>query len=187
MSQKKEASAIYIRTRKMAMGIAKLCWASYWRRVWIIQEFVMANDYVILCGNYFVKKRRFEEVLELTVTELVARGQAYCSWVGFQEDDHPTHRTFWSPAFEMIKLRETRLKGVTTTLAEWMRLCVMNDFRATDPRDYVYALLGISNDCTGMITPDYTKAVKDVFKRTVGVVCYHQKYEDLCGKRDALT
>lgn len=169
--QENKARAIFTNTRKVAMGLAALCCASYWRRVWIIQEFVAASDYVILCGNYFVTKRRFEKVLDLTVTKPMARGRVYCSWLGFSKTDHPTHRAFWSPSLQMISLRETKMKSAKTRLAEWVRLCLDNKFRATEPRDYVYALLGISDDCTGKITPDYTKSARGVLIDAAFVMC----------------
>ncbi|KAH7626888.1 hypothetical protein B0T09DRAFT_323905 [Sordaria sp. MPI-SDFR-AT-0083] len=52
-------------SEKMSFGLMLLCWASYWRRVWIIQEFVLAKDYVILCGNGAITKERFENALEM--------------------------------------------------------------------------------------------------------------------------
>lgn len=52
-------------SEKMSFGLMLLCWASYWRRVWIIQEFVLAKDYVILCGNCAITKERFENALEM--------------------------------------------------------------------------------------------------------------------------
>lgn len=36
-------------------------------------------------------------------------------------------------------------------------------FMATDPRDLVYALLEISEDCEGRIEPDYSKSAEEVY------------------------
>lgn len=49
-------------------------------------------------------------------------------------------------------------------LQTWVLICIDGDFQATDKRDYIYAVLGISaNFQNGDIVPDYNKSLVDVF------------------------
>ena len=68
-------------TSEEEQGIIDLCYdATYWRRVWILQEFVLARDYVVLCNRMFVRKECFEQALSIiqccsTLCGILERGQ----------------------------------------------------------------------------------------------------------------
>ena len=144
----------HLKMFRMFHGLEALTHAPYWRRVWIIQEFVTASDYVILCGNHFVEKRRFEGVLKLPLSWGIEDNFGIIPPLGVAPS---------SPAFRLIKLRDKRVKKETTSLPRWVSLYVDDEFGATDPKDYVYALLGISDNCTGRIMADYTRSTKDIY------------------------
>lgn len=58
----------------------------------------------------------------------------------------------------------TAILAATSSLAEW--LTTTPDFRATDPRDQVFGLLGLvgeANPHNAKIVPDYTKSVAQVY------------------------
>ncbi|KAK3345339.1 heterokaryon incompatibility protein-domain-containing protein [Neurospora tetraspora] len=44
-----------------------LCEATYWKRIWILQEFVLARDYVVLCNRALATKEVFERALKILI------------------------------------------------------------------------------------------------------------------------
>ena len=140
-------------------GIRQLCEMGYWRRVWILQEVVLARNYVVICNQDFVSMDNFERALGVLCQDVwnVSRDTRNC--------------VLWlpeSPANEIIAWRKS--KGKSSPLAGWVRICVRCYFKATEPRDYVYALLGISDDCEGWIVPDYTLSVTEVYSLAIRLI-----------------
>ncbi|EAA27267.2 HET-domain-containing protein [Neurospora crassa] len=155
-------------SRKERQGITDLyCNATYWRRVWILQEFVLARDYVVLCNRAFVTKRCFE------------RGPKIARWWSVKEarrksrahTNRPSPVLFWkAPVERMIALRNLFPRPSEVwepsgpTLDKWLDTVYSYGFKATDPRDYVFALLGISHDRDDLeIVPNYELSTSEVY------------------------
>ncbi|EAA27268.2 HET-domain-containing protein [Neurospora crassa] len=156
--------------RNVSRGIAEFCEASYWRRVWIVQEFVMARDCLLLCNDAFVTKYEFEKVLDLMAAIRKIRGlyeaiRVLGAW--WPSDAGGVHLALETPAHDIQRLKEAKLRKKKTPLSEWLNMCAAKKFKATDPRDYVYAFLEISDDCSGKIIPDYTKSTLEVYTGTM--------------------
>ncbi|KAJ4395057.1 hypothetical protein N0V85_006692 [Neurospora sp. IMI 360204] len=157
--------------RDVSKGIAEFCEASYWRRVWIVQEFVMARDYLLLCNDAVVTKDEFEKVLDIVAVVRRIRGlyqtlrELDAMW---PSDAGGVHLALEIPAHDLHRLKEAaKLGKAKTPLSKWLDMCAAKKFKATDPRDYVYAFLGISDDCAGKIVPDYTKSTWEVYTGTM--------------------
>ncbi|KAK3490900.1 heterokaryon incompatibility protein-domain-containing protein [Neurospora hispaniola] len=137
-------------------GIRQICEMGYWRRVWILQEVVLARNYMVICNQDFVTMNRFERALALLCKH---------TWKTKLRE-----LVLWlpeSPAQEIMTLRSSR--GTASSLIQWVKICVRCRFGATDPRDYVYALLGLSDDCEGKIEPDYSRSAREVYSSTVAL------------------
>lgn len=151
-------------------GIQQICEMGYWRRVWILQEIVLARDYMVICNQDFVTMNILERALALLCKH---------TWKTKLRE-----LVLWlpeSPAQEIMTLRSSR--GIASSLIEWVRICVRCRFGATDPRDYVYALLGISDDCEGKTEPDYSRSAREVYSSAVAVIANKAEgyNEILCG------
>lgn len=110
---------------------------SYWGRVWIVQELVLAQEIVFHCG---------EEDIVWSPSLLSS-----LRLVGFLH----------SPAGLILSLRDRRR---TNSLLVLMRNCY--SAQATDTRDKVFALLGIADDISPDTIPvDYTVAVDGLKKQ----------------------
>ncbi|KAK3984639.1 heterokaryon incompatibility protein-domain-containing protein [Cladorrhinum sp. PSN332] len=116
--------------------------------LWSIQEIFWAQSYVVRCGEkQEVPGDRFEESLSVL------------------------HGTEWElglrNTFANVHRMRRKHAGGNNPLVWWLGSCRLGGFQATDKRDFVYALLGISQDCRdGRVTivPNYSsKGVKDVF------------------------
>jgi len=140
----------------------------YWKRVWIIQELVCAKDAVVLCGNSTVP---FSAILNFhqSVNEV---GEA-CHWPNVARDI--TLRTVPSPYItEIDSLKTFRDRSIETsqssspeklnTLAGLLYDSPVRE--ATDPRDRIYALLGIMDDINNnnaCIPVDYNLTVEQLY------------------------
>lgn len=151
-------------------GIRQICEMGYWRRVWILQEVVLARNYMVICNQDFVTMDRFERSLALLCKHVwTTKFREFLLWL-------PE-----SPAQEIMALRSSR--GAASSLIQWVRICVRCWFGATDPRDYVYALLGILDDCEGKIEPDYSRSAREVYSSAIAVIGNKAEgyNESLCG------
>ncbi|KAM7187719.1 Heterokaryon incompatibility protein (HET) domain containing protein [Naviculisporaceae sp. PSN 640] len=125
---------------------------SYWSRVWIVQEFFLAKSLEIRCGTKAVSYDEFENYIE--VLSLA---------------DKQFRKTYWgrrissAPAYAHISARliqpapDTDYKPFNNHLLMWLRRSYDCKSQASNPRDYIYALVGVSDDCVrGELVPDYT-------------------------------
>lgn len=118
---------------------------SYWDRAWIIQEFVLGRRVILLCG---------QRVFSVDEIQYSGNGDA---------------------KFFMLRNLRFKLKGTRTmnylplSLLDVLKL--LGQSLATDPRDLVYASLGLlSNRESQGIEPDYTLSPCEVFCRALGLI-----------------
>jgi F0F1-type ATP synthase beta subunit len=64
--------------------------------------------------------------------------------------------------------KENKVHSVNR-LEWWLSVCLITgDLQASEPRDIIYAMLGISSDCqNGELLADYEKPIQDVYVETV--------------------
>ena len=67
---------------------------------------------------------------------------------------------------------------VGNPLSLWLRVSTDLGFMASEPRDYIYAFLGIACDCQeGQIVPDYHKGVLEVYLEALTICNNPSKLE----------
>jgi hypothetical protein len=125
-------------------SILALCTRSYWRRVWIQQEIYLAQRFNVHCGSLCIPHRQFCSSLK------ILRGRRDIAQ---------------SPAFPLSQFYARRDDKL---LHRWLRMGIKSDLQTSEPRDFIYAMLGISADCeNGEIVPDYAKPLTQVYAETV--------------------
>ena len=115
----------------------------YWSRVWIIQEIIAASKVVVYCGSSSTKLENIEMVLKRTAEgkEFLRRGQV--------------------PNFEAF--RKSQISGKASPLVKL--LMSSRASLATDPRDKVFAMLGIASDGEELIPlPNYKQPLDSVLE-----------------------
>jgi hypothetical protein len=112
-------------------------------RVWIIQEISLAKDAILLCGDWEIPWATLFAAFE--VLQVLPIGGRDVVDLGFDR----LQRLGWS---------KENLSG--TPLVAW--LFVHRGAGATNPRDHVYALIGLADDGADFKV-DYTKPVSEVF------------------------
>ena len=130
--------------------IAKLFTRPWWSRVWTFQEGLAANgDSLVLCGQRTVA---WQTVLQ-ALGDLLKCARRY--------PDAALHRFRYF--LEVNRLRRSAQE------VHLDRLVFASSYReATDPRDYVYALLGLVNDTSyESIDLDYSKPVSWAYQQAM--------------------
>ncbi|KAK3493201.1 heterokaryon incompatibility protein-domain-containing protein [Neurospora crassa] len=136
-------------------------------QVWILQEFVMARDYVVLCNRLFVTKEYFERGLSIADwwSRSGPRGMTDTGSLG----DWSAYDIAYGAPLAIIALRSLLAISSGPTLYNWLATVYIYGFKATDPRNYVFALLGISGD-GAEIVPDYELATSEVYCMAISIM-----------------
>ncbi|KAG6999552.1 hypothetical protein G7Y79_00034g069750 [Physcia stellaris] len=131
----------------------------WWKRVWTIQEVALSSQVYILCGS----ERMPWEVLENVATVLTMK-------LGFSPPlDHFTMKNILEILSLRWHYRQLHLDDKATlsriSLIDLISMSRIAGYKCTDPRDYVFGMLGMTEDAIAKrITVDYEKStVRTVF------------------------
>ncbi|KAE9375181.1 HET-domain-containing protein, partial [Stipitochalara longipes BDJ] len=126
---------------------------TYWSRIWIVQEYLLAGETVIQCGWDYIDGKRFDEAVSIA-GELFDRRKA--------DDPKPVpeiqkclERIVKSPG---IKIPRSRNSDHKRLLLELMETCKSS--KSCDPHDRIYAILGLASDVPPeAILVDYERSI----------------------------
>ncbi|CAI9630242.1 unnamed protein product [Alternaria burnsii] len=147
---------------ELCNGLSLLLSRPWFKRVWILQEIANAKKASILCGTKSIRARTFA----LAPSLIGIKPQRHCQAVLDIMPGSLREKTWWAENRDLYNL-----------------LLKFSESEASDPRDKVYALLGISSDAqdTKSLRPDYTKDLKKVIYDTSWVLFgpWDYKYETM--------
>lgn len=155
----------------------------YWKRVWIIQELAYARSITLVCGSQSLDWSRFQ----------VAITRDNCDQFPNSDDENHWFCNFLQEsgiAFLQNNRGRARLPdrafGFEARSATLLRTLESAwDFQSSDPRDKIYALLGLPSldDDMGLPPLDYSKSVSHIFctmakaiikyERALSILCLH--------------
>lgn len=151
-------------SREEIKVIGELLRRSWFRRKWVIQEFCLAGSVEIYCGK-LVLGTNIAAFTALMASPVIRKAQA--------QGDIP-----WTALFELRPwivreraYRSNRIHLATLIDATW-------DFGTEDPRDAIFALLGILPPKTGrknvhgVIAANYSRCISDIFTEAAKI-CVH--------------
>lgn len=140
-------------------GLRELLARPWFRRVWILQEVALARAGIIFCGTKSVSTRLFSLAPQL----LEAETDPHCQAVLDIMPNPWREKSWWSKSPDLRTL-----------------LLNFGDSKATEPRDLVYALRGMSSDVRerNNIFPDYEKSEESLVREVVQFI-EHCEPEDL--------
>ena len=138
-------------------GFLSLLHRNWFKRVWIIQETANARAAKIVCGGSSISANIFAlmpSLLEITP-------DPHCQPILDIMPGHLRNSSWWA-----------RKRDLYTMLVKFRKS------KATDPRDNIYALLGISSDVcdTNLLKANYEKDLQDVIFDTTSFLL---KFNDL--------
>ena len=151
-----------------ANEIVEIAMRSWWRRSWVIQEIAKSRRVIFQCGSALASWKGFYSVVEGLPLDIVYRTflQMFDVLRMFPKDESIGERG---------KIREHRMELLD--LLQRFRYCI-----ATDPRDKVYSLLGLSSDVEqGDIGIDYMLPPQEVYKDVVRFFLARHKTLDILG------
>jgi hypothetical protein len=150
------------------IALIQLLQSPWWRRAWIYQEFIVASEANFLHGGVAISWQDFATVMNHLIKSGHGLGEALSQnvvkWFNDLQDqpslEETLHRLSKITGDERAQLVPTSILiqrkfhwKRPADLKVWLecgRLC-----RTSDPRDKVYAFLGLARECYN-ITPDYS-------------------------------
>lgn len=146
-------------------AIERLFLRPWFRRVWVLQEAALNTNVTFVCGTKAVHK----DSLCLGVSILLVLAIELCTsnpsvardtplWGTLSGANFIFRRTMHLVASDKKEFRlETLLLDTATNLGEWA-------YESTDPRDRIFALLGLSSDSGALgVSADYSRECKTVY------------------------
>jgi hypothetical protein len=154
-------------TEEEVIALYALLKRPWFRRAWVIQEVSLAKEVLITCGDQELDWESFHSGVKcvglITIHQVYGRTELYHSV--YSMHDVRSHFESEHTGHELLPL--------------------LNDFRhflATDPRDKVFALIGVSNidpDRTNL-APDYRSSPEEIYVRLAkAILGSHDKLDIL--------
>lgn len=134
-------------------ALASIFQSRWFRRVWVIQEVVMAADAMVLCGSYSISWMTLDAFLDALNTHHFAISLVTAGGT------NGVNGTLTIPRIKA--LREGIKSGTVYRFLDI--LSVTRDLQATDPRDKIYSLFSLVQG-KHMPTPDYSIPADDLFR-----------------------
>ena len=132
----------------------------WFERLWIVQEIIMASgEMILLCGNFSITWNTLAEVVVTIETNGLSRLILQNIDNGEGDSDAPGGLLNTACVHAMKKMRNLR-RPIDLQFA--LIYCLR--FKATDPRDKLFALLGLATDADDpVLLPNYRATVREVF------------------------
>ncbi|KAL0944475.1 uncharacterized protein CTRU02_202362 [Colletotrichum truncatum] len=140
----------------------------WFRRTWVIQEVVLGDDVVVMCGNDAVHFFTFERC--------VWGIWKYFEALGDYADDHLAVRGLWNVT-RLLDIREEFWEHGEIRFERLVETAYHCE--ASDPRDMVFGFLGIADNTRPVPEPTYTAPFEDVYRWTAEALLCHGKSLDL--------
>ncbi|KAL8771407.1 MAG: hypothetical protein Q9209_003075 [Squamulea sp. 1 TL-2023] len=142
-------------------ALGKLFRRSWYKRIWILQEVSASANAIVVCGSQSV----------LWTTFCFAAAYIFYR-AGRKPGPSPIRDTGYESLFSLCSFLFNRSRSEVTRRRETGLLRLLTQFRhceATDPRDKVYALLGMASDMPddANLKPNYAKPVAEVYRDLV--------------------
>ena len=126
---------------------------AWFSRVWIIQEMVLASQATVLLGPHCFP---FDVILAYMPAILNLGLPRFTTSRTNEEHNVSCHATM-----AILNLTDMRLRRKSRRLVELLGRFRMS--HSSDPRDKVYALIGLAQEMDQALTIDYSNSVKDVY------------------------
>ncbi|KAI1284706.1 hypothetical protein F5Y07DRAFT_405452 [Xylaria sp. FL0933] len=142
-------------------GVCEIAGRSYWRRLWVIQEFFLSNTGAWLCyGDRFCLVSIFFEAVAFFFQNLQQARSALCAATGGASEDWLQNL---SAVESFLYLENFKHGGVA--YSNILHLLDMGrKAKQFDPRDKVYGLLGMLEDKVHVL-PDYRLSLSEVYRK----------------------
>jgi len=142
------------------LALKKLLQNPWFDRCWVVQEFTLASKVLLMYGGHYLDWKALGSLISFFIQE-----QSTLTSMTFVRDGEHTSTLpvgFFN-AEMMARFRRMYHQNETLQLHKVLRSCIA--FRATNPRDRVFALQGIT-EAAKMIPIDYELGIEEVLINT---------------------
>jgi hypothetical protein len=154
----------------------------YWKRIWIVQEITNAHSVEIHCGSNSLSWQTIDriELNKKTIKDIslpLRTVERYTSLFAKGAIRRIMNQRKWTRHY----IRSQGLEHSSTSFLNLLER--FRDFNCTDPRDKIYALLGLASIDKNMPLPkpDYSKSVSEVYCATArAIIQYTRDLTILC-------
>ena len=151
-------------SREKLKTFTRFAQSRWFSRAWTLQEVALASNLIVLCGHREISWTEIAAAFEFLAT---SGWEVTITELAFDIAGIPKHNVYFQRAditsicSKVPMISSFRHKKCKRTL--WDLLTAMRDRKAGDPRDVIYAAMGICDIPISNIIPDYTKPVSQVF------------------------
>jgi hypothetical protein len=124
----------------------------YWKRIWILQEFILANDLVIQCGRFKISWNTFWKVWSRLLC-LSPERVPHIRDLGHLRTDH----------------QQGNISRGRASLSGWNWILVLEKSKCTDVRDKIYGLHALTQE-KYRVEVDYSKTVLNIYFEVLRLV-----------------
>lgn len=140
----------------------------WFSRIWVLQETALARSAVVTCGRNSVNSRTFVAMPTILKIECSENEQSRLDVMPGPLRSNA--ESWWLGPFS---------QDLETLLRRF------GNSKATDPRDVIYALLGLSTDASANLPPDYELSIEGTVQHTMLYLLHRRKYlEDFWDSAD---
>ncbi|KAF7920814.1 uncharacterized protein EAE98_008843 [Botrytis deweyae] len=156
---------------KSFAALKNLLQRPYWKRVWIQQEVALPPMVTMQCGH---ERLSFDAISEFTCTMASIRLIGMTSSRSWLDPDLISDEMDIAPLLNLHNCRNSKLVDCTRdkTPSLFNYLYLSSILKSTDPRDHIYALLGLPHleKYRSLLRPSYTKSVSHVFSEAAHIM-----------------
>jgi hypothetical protein len=142
-------------------ALAKLSSRTWWRRIWVLQEYALASEAFLHCGHRLLNMQFLKQDISSRLSEsghnleITARVLLVHAFVAATEPFRLTRELF------------ADISGLTASEVSkrfHIFLSLVRNFDASDDRDRIYGILGLApTSLAALIEPDYTKPLSQIY------------------------
>ncbi|KAK5696240.1 hypothetical protein LTR17_024375 [Elasticomyces elasticus] len=135
-------------------AIRALCSRPYWKRLWVFQELSLAKEVQLVCGTVTIPWDDFKGfTAAMQSVVLTPRVVNMCEYQAMCA----------SPAVKMVQHAFDRSRSTEL----WDLMFGLGHLRCAEPRDKVYALLGVAGSTCLDIQPDYHRSLPELLNQVL--------------------
>ena len=161
--------------RKELEALVVLFRRQYWWRIWVIQEVSVARSAVVYCGDEAISWHQLDNVCDILKAEDDALQAMF-----YKSPSFIRTLTFGGP--RGLQLSRYSPSADAPPLLEL--LLSHKSKKSTDPKDKVYALVGISSTRHTFGPIDYSRSMREIYTHTARhIITTSQKLDVICVKQ----
>ncbi|KAF8849133.1 hypothetical protein BDZ45DRAFT_810221 [Acephala macrosclerotiorum] len=147
-------------------GFMALVSSSWWNRLWVVQEYVLSPQAIVICGSLSAPMQMFSAAME----NAAKHGGGCCqkSWAKLRSNQANDMMLLW---------RKIKDLGQPQDVRDWAKFYHILLYHRNRKTNMVYGLSALAPDIPNELIPDYTLSKQEVYRRLA--LCLIRKQEKL--------